>query len=243
MESRSGRHQRGRRERRTGRGVHAGRHHLRREEGAVPRRGRAVRRTRAGSTHRVRRPVELPAHDRCRRLLADRPPGRGPAARRSTEPPSWSPIRYADPADVAAAGGGWSSWPSCCPGSTCSRCTRPSCPDPPADRRRRARTAARSRDGDQHRAREPGRLRRARGRVPLPAGCSRSSTSPIPSPCPADSPLRAVPNVMVTPHIAGSLGTEIHRLTDHTLGRAHPLGWPANPCATGSPPTPCPLHA
>jgi phosphoglycerate dehydrogenase-like enzyme len=38
-----------------------------------------------------------------------------------------------------------------------------------------------------------------------------------PEPLPADSPLRSVPNVMVTPHIAGSLGTEIHRLTDHML--------------------------
>ncbi|TDU83909.1 phosphoglycerate dehydrogenase-like enzyme [Kribbella voronezhensis] len=38
-----------------------------------------------------------------------------------------------------------------------------------------------------------------------------------PEPLPADSPLRSVHNVMVTPHIAGSLGTEIHRLTDHVL--------------------------
>ncbi|MFK4089559.1 hydroxyacid dehydrogenase [Kribbella sp. NPDC020789] len=38
-----------------------------------------------------------------------------------------------------------------------------------------------------------------------------------PEPLPAGSPLREVPNVMVTPHIAGSLGTEIHRLTDHML--------------------------
>ncbi|WBQ08347.1 hydroxyacid dehydrogenase [Kribbella sp. CA-293567] len=38
-----------------------------------------------------------------------------------------------------------------------------------------------------------------------------------PEPLPADSPLRSTPNVMITPHLAGSLGTEIHRLTDHTL--------------------------
>jgi phosphoglycerate dehydrogenase-like enzyme len=38
-----------------------------------------------------------------------------------------------------------------------------------------------------------------------------------PEPLPADSPLRSTHNVMVTPHIAGSLGTEIHRLTDHML--------------------------
>ncbi|TWD82214.1 phosphoglycerate dehydrogenase-like enzyme [Kribbella amoyensis] len=38
-----------------------------------------------------------------------------------------------------------------------------------------------------------------------------------PEPLPAESPLWSAPNVMVTPHIAGSLGTEVHRLTDHTL--------------------------
>ncbi|MEU3663494.1 hydroxyacid dehydrogenase [Streptomyces sp. NPDC032940] len=38
-----------------------------------------------------------------------------------------------------------------------------------------------------------------------------------PEPLPADSPLRRVGHVMVTPHIAGSLGTEIGRLTDHVL--------------------------
>jgi phosphoglycerate dehydrogenase-like enzyme len=38
-----------------------------------------------------------------------------------------------------------------------------------------------------------------------------------PEPLPDDSPLRTVPNVMITPHVAGSLGTEVHRLTDHAL--------------------------
>lgn len=38
-----------------------------------------------------------------------------------------------------------------------------------------------------------------------------------PEPLPLDSPLRQLAGVMVTPHIAGSLGTEIGRLTDHTL--------------------------
>ncbi|TDC84997.1 hydroxyacid dehydrogenase [Micromonospora sp. KC606] len=38
-----------------------------------------------------------------------------------------------------------------------------------------------------------------------------------PEPLPADAALRAAPNVMITPHIAGSLGSEILRLTDHTL--------------------------
>ncbi|WP_329400836.1 hydroxyacid dehydrogenase [Streptomyces lydicus] len=34
---------------------------------------------------------------------------------------------------------------------------------------------------------------------------------------PADSPLYELPNVLLTPHVAGSLGTELHRLTDHAL--------------------------
>jgi phosphoglycerate dehydrogenase-like enzyme len=38
-----------------------------------------------------------------------------------------------------------------------------------------------------------------------------------PEPLPPGDPLRTVRNVMITPHLAGSLGTEILRLTDHTL--------------------------
>ncbi|MFI0899417.1 hydroxyacid dehydrogenase [Streptomyces sp. NPDC020983] len=38
-----------------------------------------------------------------------------------------------------------------------------------------------------------------------------------PEPLPPDSPLRRLARVMVTPHVAGSLGSEIGRLTDHTL--------------------------
>ncbi|MFE9399090.1 hydroxyacid dehydrogenase [Streptomyces flavidovirens] len=38
-----------------------------------------------------------------------------------------------------------------------------------------------------------------------------------PEPLPVDSPLRQPAGVMITPHIAGSLGSEIGRLTDHTL--------------------------
>ncbi|WP_405999079.1 hydroxyacid dehydrogenase [Streptomyces sp. NBC_00829] len=34
---------------------------------------------------------------------------------------------------------------------------------------------------------------------------------------PADSPLYSLPNVLLTPHIAGSLGNELHRLTDLSL--------------------------
>ncbi|MET7616507.1 hydroxyacid dehydrogenase [Streptomyces sp. NPDC005408] len=34
---------------------------------------------------------------------------------------------------------------------------------------------------------------------------------------PADSPLYTLPNVLLTPHIAGSLGNELHRLTDLSL--------------------------
>jgi phosphoglycerate dehydrogenase-like enzyme len=38
-----------------------------------------------------------------------------------------------------------------------------------------------------------------------------------PEPLPPDSPLRRLAGVMVTPHVAGSLGSEIGRLTDHSL--------------------------
>jgi phosphoglycerate dehydrogenase-like enzyme len=34
---------------------------------------------------------------------------------------------------------------------------------------------------------------------------------------PADSPLYELPNVLLTPHIAGSLGNELHRMTDQAL--------------------------
>jgi len=38
-----------------------------------------------------------------------------------------------------------------------------------------------------------------------------------PEPLPAESPLYALPNVMITPHLAGSLGSEIYRMTDAAL--------------------------
>jgi phosphoglycerate dehydrogenase-like enzyme len=54
-----------------------------------------------------------------------------------------------------------------------------------------------------------------------------------PEPLPADSPLFTLPNVVLTPHIAGALGTEVRRLGDlaieelarYAAGRpfAHPL--------------------
>ncbi|MEU7635385.1 hydroxyacid dehydrogenase [Streptomyces sp. NPDC039016] len=34
---------------------------------------------------------------------------------------------------------------------------------------------------------------------------------------PAHSPLYELPNVLLTPHLAGSLGTELHRMADHAL--------------------------
>ncbi|MGQ4486710.1 hydroxyacid dehydrogenase [Streptomyces sp. SAS_281] len=34
---------------------------------------------------------------------------------------------------------------------------------------------------------------------------------------PGDSPLYDLPNVLLTPHVAGSLGNELHRMTDHAL--------------------------
>lgn len=38
-----------------------------------------------------------------------------------------------------------------------------------------------------------------------------------PEPLPEDSPLYGLPNVMITPHLAGSLGNELHRMTDAAL--------------------------
>lgn len=38
-----------------------------------------------------------------------------------------------------------------------------------------------------------------------------------PEPLPADHPLLSLPNVMVTPHVAGSLGTETRRMSDHAV--------------------------
>lgn len=38
-----------------------------------------------------------------------------------------------------------------------------------------------------------------------------------PEPLPADSLLHQLPNVAITPHIAGSMGTEVRRLADHAL--------------------------
>jgi phosphoglycerate dehydrogenase-like enzyme len=38
-----------------------------------------------------------------------------------------------------------------------------------------------------------------------------------PEPLPDDHPLRALPNVAITPHLAGSLGTEARRLADSAL--------------------------
>jgi len=35
-----------------------------------------------------------------------------------------------------------------------------------------------------------------------------------PEPLPADSPLRRLPNVLLTPHVAGATGTELWRLAD-----------------------------
>ncbi|MFD1717330.1 hydroxyacid dehydrogenase [Georgenia deserti] len=38
-----------------------------------------------------------------------------------------------------------------------------------------------------------------------------------PEPLPADSPLHALENVVITPHIAGSLGEEARRMSDHAI--------------------------
>ena len=38
-----------------------------------------------------------------------------------------------------------------------------------------------------------------------------------PEPLPDDHPLWTLPNVFITPHLAGSLGTELHRMVDHVV--------------------------
>lgn len=44
-----------------------------------------------------------------------------------------------------------------------------------------------------------------------------------PEPLPADSVLHSLPNVVVTPHIAGAMGNEIHRLGNHALAEIRRL--------------------
>ena len=56
----------------------------------------------------------------------------------------------------------------------------------------------------------------------LEAECSTGRINAIldvtePEPLPVNSVLYALPNVMVTPHLAGSLGSELHRMTDAAL--------------------------
>lgn len=43
-------------------------------------------------------------------------------------------------------------------------------------------------------------------------------------PPPADSPLYGLPNVLLTPHVAGSLGNELHRLADGALDELERFG-------------------
>ena len=61
-----------------------------------------------------------------------------------------------------------------------------------------------------------------------------------PSRCRATSPLYDLPNVMVTPHIAGSLGTEIQRLSDHALDELDPLDLSGEPLRAEITPTSSP---
>ncbi|MFD7322269.1 hydroxyacid dehydrogenase [Streptomyces sp. NPDC059875] len=52
---------------------------------------------------------------------------------------------------------------------------------------------------------------------------------------PTDSPLWTLPNVLLTPHVAGSLGNELHRMADQALeevaryGRGEPFADPVRP--------------
>lgn len=56
---------------------------------------------------------------------------------------------------------------------------------------------------------------------------------------PPASPLYDLPNVLLTPHVAGSLGGEIHRMTDHALDEVEryvkglPFEDPVHPASLG----------
>lgn len=58
-----------------------------------------------------------------------------------------------------------------------------------------------------------------------------------PEPLPADSPLRQLPNVVLTPHVAGSLGNELQRLAQTAVGEIvafvadQPPHYPVNPAS------------
>ena len=47
--------------------------------------------------------------------------------------------------------------------------------------------------------------------------------SPTPSPLPADSPLFSTPGVVLSPHIAGAMHAETHRLADSVLAELERL--------------------
>ena len=51
------------------------------------------------------------------------------------------------------------------------------------------------------------------------SACRRNPqrTSTVPEVLPADSPLYDLPNVLLTPHVAGSMGNEMGRLFDAAL--------------------------
>jgi phosphoglycerate dehydrogenase-like enzyme len=44
-----------------------------------------------------------------------------------------------------------------------------------------------------------------------------------PEPLPADSPLFSMPNVQLTPHIAGAMGNEVPRLLEQAIGEVERL--------------------
>ena len=75
-----------------------------------------------------------------------------------------------------------------------------------------ARAAARRRDADQHRP----RLARSTTTRSSPSSPSGRIDAVIdvtdPEPLPPDSPLYDLPNVVLTPHVAGALGVEVRRL-------------------------------
>ena len=119
---------------------------------------------------------------------------------------------YLDDADARTLGATrWSSTSSS-PGPTSSRCTRRSC--------RRRVTSSTPTPGSHARRRLV--VNTARGSLVDTDALTRDASPaaqrlhrhPRSEPLPSDSPLYDLPNVVLTPHIAGSFGTELSRMGD-----------------------------
>ena len=123
---------------------------------------------------------------------------------------------YADPLEVAAAGGTLVTLEELLPRFRRRHHPRTGTAGNPHDQHAGARRHEGPRDADQHR---PRLLLDTDG---LETECATGRIDALldvtePEPLPADSALYNLPNVIITPHIAGSLGTETRRMSDAAL--------------------------